>query len=330
MSKITEKIFDKQTASDTKKIINRLNREIDSSILEKIERGVTVEELDQMIKTGLPVFKYHTQITIHGLFPELQNDRVFGYKNLFQNKNKSIGVKYNAIDEEKRQRIAERMNCLGFYYRRDSSSTGFELSNRITQENAEELKRKYLALKDRVDTSLFSGNISIYVMSSWLGKTIHLNIAINTIYEKNIEPFLNKLGATKQVLFEKQESERLEAEANREKEKVRKELALKMRREEEERKADQLNLLKTLPKIEPTIPGLYVSTYFDYENKLVFEATKLFYPERAKKMRYQKKGFDSIFDAVLFEPNSLSSHNIFSGRKEMRFVPQELTALLKQ
>jgi hypothetical protein len=104
-----EQIFIKESNFDSKSILNKLDKNIDKSILEQIESGVTLEFLNQLSNKGIPVLKYKTQITIHGLFPELTNNYFLGYKNIFQNKNKSIGVKYNAIDENKRGLIAERL-----------------------------------------------------------------------------------------------------------------------------------------------------------------------------------------------------------------------------
>lgn len=135
-----ETLFTTESNFDHKSILNKLDKPIDRTILDKIEAGITLENIEELTKQGIPVLKYKTQITIHGLFPELEKNYIFGYKNLFQNKNKSIGVKYNAIDEEKRQRIAKRLNCIGFYYRGNSQGTEFEIMERITPENFEAVK----------------------------------------------------------------------------------------------------------------------------------------------------------------------------------------------
>jgi hypothetical protein len=88
---------------DKKNITNKSNVVISHEMLNKIETdGATYEILQEL---GTPVFKYWTQITIHGLFPELHKNWINGYKNLFQNKNLSIGVKYQAIDSLKKQTI---------------------------------------------------------------------------------------------------------------------------------------------------------------------------------------------------------------------------------
>lgn len=70
---------------------------------DQIESGVTIEALDNI---GVPVFRYSGQVTIHGRLPEFdENSRPGGYKAVFRNENQTIGVRYVAIDGEKKQTI---------------------------------------------------------------------------------------------------------------------------------------------------------------------------------------------------------------------------------
>jgi len=73
---------------DSKNITNKGTQVIPQTALDKIEReGATLEFLQEL---KAPVFKYRTQITIHGIFAELKNNYLGGYKSIFQNKNLSI------------------------------------------------------------------------------------------------------------------------------------------------------------------------------------------------------------------------------------------------
>lgn len=66
--KVIESLFE-TGVYDSKNILNKSDKVISQSVLENIEsEGITSEILDTL---GVPVFKYKTQITIHGLFPEL-------------------------------------------------------------------------------------------------------------------------------------------------------------------------------------------------------------------------------------------------------------------
>lgn len=70
---------------------------------DEIEDGVTIERLESL---NVPVFKYTTQITIHGKLPEFSDTaRPGGYNSIVRNQNGSIGVRYVALDGEKKQRI---------------------------------------------------------------------------------------------------------------------------------------------------------------------------------------------------------------------------------
>ena len=70
--KITEKLFEKNGITDNKHILNTSEITVDESVLNEIEKGgVTLERLNELNKSGLDIYKYQTQITIHGLFPEL-------------------------------------------------------------------------------------------------------------------------------------------------------------------------------------------------------------------------------------------------------------------
>jgi hypothetical protein len=68
---------------------------------ERLEKGVTLEALEDI---GAPVFRYATQITIHGLLPDY-SPPPFGYRFLTKNKNGSIGVKFGGIDAAKKERL---------------------------------------------------------------------------------------------------------------------------------------------------------------------------------------------------------------------------------
>ena len=100
-----EKIMAMEGCRDSKHILNLADADVPQSVLDKIEDGCSLETLEEIAK-GFPICRYSTQITIHGRFPEISKRRVGGvYVNLVRNKNGSVGVKWNAIDAEKRRRL---------------------------------------------------------------------------------------------------------------------------------------------------------------------------------------------------------------------------------
>lgn len=183
-----EQLFNDITNIDSKCILNRCELVIKQQDLDIIEsEGATIEILEAL---NVPVFKYNTQITIHGLFPELFNNRIGGYKNLFQNKNKSIGVKYNAVDYNKKIKIYKILEYFGFSYTRKSDSFYTNLMIKTTRENyktdAQTLKDKY----SNINKSLFYGNTYINLWNYWGQLYLSYTLNINAIYEKNINAFL--------------------------------------------------------------------------------------------------------------------------------------------
>lgn len=310
-----ETIFVSQSNYDSKSILNRFDKNIDRAILDKIESGVTLETLNQLTKQGVPVLKYKTQITIHGKFPELSNNYVFGYKNLFQNKNLSIGVKYNAIDEEKRQRIAKRLKTLGFHYCRNSQGTKFDIMEIINKDNFENVKQRFLLLKSKIDLNLFYGSCHIWIGEAWGCKYLCFDLYINAIYEANIEPFLNKIGATIELYnIEQAKKEAEEAEYKRKYEEERKDAEAK-REASKASKEDQLRILEQYPRIEKTNePGKYILRQYDYDNNLIFKVVYIYNIKGKLKPRWNKKEFMTIQEALSYKPQQNYSDSIYSSK----------------
>ena len=309
----TENILEVKTSFDRKNKINRNKKKVDASILENIEdNGVTLEQLEELNKKGFKIFKYFSQITIHGIFPEIGNDRIFGYKNLFQNKNKSIGIRYNAIDEEKRQRIAERVKPLGIAYNRNSSETFFSITKRYSDEALAEMK----AIAKKVNTDLIVGGVQLYQGYVWGMLFIQLKISVNAIYEKNIEPFLNELGATKEVLenYKKEEElkEQKEKEEREQREKERQEKKEKIKESEKE----NLDYLKNNYSYTKGLneEGLYIKPSLSiYDESIEYRVFYLYKVKGKKKLRKQTESFDSLNEALNYQPKESFMDEVTNG-----------------
>ena len=181
MKKI-ETILEKDGCYDSKHILNTCSRKVPEEILDKIESGITFEDLEEISKS-YDVYKYRTQITIHGVFGELRNNRIGSYKNLFQNKNKSIGVKWNAIDFDKRIRLFSMLRYLGFTTIHNSQELKATKILGYNAKNVESLKELY----GRVDQSLFVGNTQLYVADFLMARFIVLDLNINAFKKENLE-----------------------------------------------------------------------------------------------------------------------------------------------
>jgi len=221
---------------DSKNITNKCNRAIDPGLLETIETsGATFELLEGI---GAPVYKYRTQITIHGLFPELKNNRIGGYYNVFQNKNKSIGVKYTAIDREKKRRIFAILRRLYKWNIINNSSDYFAAyySDRFTsKEKYLELLPEFKKRAEKIDKSLFFGSAGVELVQTMYGYYLRVVLDIGAIAEKNVDPLLisvtgenEKTGIAKIEEMDLQEKKE-RAAADAERDRAAAELAEKMK-----------------------------------------------------------------------------------------------------
>jgi hypothetical protein len=117
--------------------INASN-ELANITADEIEAGVTIEKLESI---NVPVFCYGTQITIHGKLPDLKTGLCAGYKSLFENSNGTIGVKYIAIDAEKKLQISEAAYYSKvWFFRQTSQETTLTISFKEKNECLECLK----------------------------------------------------------------------------------------------------------------------------------------------------------------------------------------------
>ena len=314
--KVIETLFDSQSGYDSKNILNKSGKRVSQVHLDAIERGVTSEELEAMAKAGLKIFKYKTQITIHGLFPELGNNRIGGYTNLFQNKNQSIGVRYNAIDEQKRKRIADKIEYAGFQYSRSSTDCSFGMSKAITKDNWESVLAEMKAMKAKINTSLFTGWVSLFRGEAWGFQYLCLSVHISIIPERNVQPFIDSLISENEIeaIIEakrlKKEQRERESEIAR-KESADKEAAAWTRAE------PQMERLKAFPKaaMKSATVGHYIKAEFNsHVNEIRFESRWLYYPSKAsKKLRACIKYCESLNEALNEKLNDSSSNPIAHG-----------------
>jgi hypothetical protein len=110
--KIAEKFESIRVCDDEKarRVLNVSKKRANISA-DEIEKGVTIERLADI---GVPVFRYSTQVTIHGVIPDFDPaSRPLGYKAVFQNENGSLGVKYVAIDGAKKALIVKAARLCG-------------------------------------------------------------------------------------------------------------------------------------------------------------------------------------------------------------------------
>lgn len=236
MKKI-ETYFEQKSKSDSKHILNTCNRQVPQQILDQIEAGCSIETLEVLLGRNFNIYKYGTQITIHGLFPDVSTRRIGGsYVNLVQNKNRSIGVRYNAIDHEKKTRLFQLLketddwrveeNSTSYHIYKMEDLPGISSWNPTEEQRAEynkklsEILYRFREQADRIDKSLFVGNVSCYLATTiWGNKVIVLCVDIQCFYERNFKAiFENISGMTLeegQAIMERKIAEREEERKRR-------------------------------------------------------------------------------------------------------------------
>lgn len=243
MKKI-ETYFEQKSKSDSKHILNTCNRQVPQEILDEIEAGCSIETLEKILGHNFSIYKYGTQITIHGLFPDVSTRRIGGsYVNLVQNKNRSIGVRYNAIDREKKTRLFNLLSHADGW-RIESNSTSYNIYKMENlpsiplfgnsdvnvgpvAEKIRETVNKFREQANRIDKSLFLGNVECYLATTmWGSKVIILEVNIQCFYERNFQAIFENISgmtlaegkAIMQRNIEDAEKERKEREERYERE----------------------------------------------------------------------------------------------------------------
>lgn len=264
-----EKFFDYESKFDSKHILNTCKRIVPQEYLDKIENGCSLENLEEMMSKRFDIFKYKTQITIHGIFPELSTRRVGGYVNLTQNQNKSIGVRYSAIDYEKKNRLFTMLNTLGFFgIERNSTNFGLLRTRQVHDKSEyQAVVKEFDERAKKIDRSLFIGNVSCYLATGlWGDVYVVLAVNIRCFYEKNFAALFENLSGMSFAEGEKKFAE-INAENKRKQEESRRkyEIEAAKRREEREKAREEFLANNPLPtefekceSFEPQVGDIYV------------------------------------------------------------------------
>ena len=216
---------------DQRHKLNTCNRSFPSDLLRQLEDGCTIETLEK-IASSFPIFKYRTQITIHGHFPELETSRVGYYTNLFKNENGSLGVRYSAIDAEKKERLA---NILKYTWYSKKTSSSFTLSKckRVERNEVAGAVESFRKEAERINLNLFVGSVYTTVTPLWGMYYVNLVVAPLYFYEKNFTALVENLSGMTMTELEEMRNMVIASEEER-----RAELELKYKEEQEKRRRE--------------------------------------------------------------------------------------------
>lgn len=183
-------LFEKVSIYDSKHIKNLSTKKVPQQLLEAVESGCSYETLLQLAK-GYPICKYQTQITVHGVFNDLGTRRVGVYVNLCKNKNQSLGIRWSAIDYNKKNELFTQIRTVDRAWHVVKNSQQFHLEQMVCVKNQNEYARTLAAFKQKaasIDTSLFTGSVSAYGMMGMFGRVyVVLDVVVNCFPLQNMQ-----------------------------------------------------------------------------------------------------------------------------------------------
>lgn len=196
-----EEILSKEVNTDTPKKLNRSEAVVPIDVINEIEnQGVSIERLESL---GLPVYKYQTQITIHGIFEGLTKERVGGYKNLTLNQNKTLGIRYNAIDLKKKETISKALrldktfnedSAKGSFYTNLDSKGYTLIKSKTTSDKAQAIEYAK-QFKEEADTLPYSfiGGKYVNIYNIYGMYYVQYSIYLNAIRQESLWGFISAI-----------------------------------------------------------------------------------------------------------------------------------------
>lgn len=242
-----QKLFTNDFNYDKKHKLNTTPKQLPLEIVRNINKGITLEQLNELLAKGYDIYKYSTQITIHGTCNDLTDNNVFLYNSLMLNKNKSLGVKWIAVDTEKKNEICTKLEYFG--WTTNHTSLKFHPSLIKCSDNVSDAKKQCNDLKtiiDNIGENMFYGSYNIYIGEIFGRYYSVLDLFINGIKKENVTPLIEKIiGMDIDTINSKIES--IEAEKKRKSDEFH-ELYLKEQKEKDKKKNTLISY--TINKLE--------------------------------------------------------------------------------
>ena len=251
---------------------------------EEIQRdGVTIERLGNI---GVPVFRYQTQITIHGVLPDIGNGRVDHYKSLVKNENGSLGVRYAAIDAAKKRLLETILHTVKTGWHVNITSTEADVAKNCNS------KEECRAALNSIPQDVFVG-CKYGIADPWGSGTYYAVLSVGAIEQVKFWDFVKALGGPVEsewlTVKAAKDAERAEKDRLYEIERVkeRAEQAVKQNNLEEELKVALAVMTNKKLNSIPSIPCkvIYVGIQYDANyNKCI----------RNEEYSFKKGGFGRV------------------------------------
>lgn len=326
-----EEILSNEVNIDTPKKLNRSETKVPIDIINEIEtKGMSLERLESL---GLPIYKYQTQITVHGNFDGLTKDRVGGYKNLTLNQNKTLGIRYNAIDAEKKKIISKAL-FLDRKYNEEGAKEGFNTEmdskgftvykSKITTEKSKaiEIANEFKSEANSLPYN-FIGNKYVNIYSIYGMYLIKYEIHLNAISQAYLWDFISSITNGRITadsffkLLKTQEEEENKINLERkalsdERERVNKEKSIELRSQ------SPYKIINELPKTDEFAVAIVPDSSYSEPEIKVFYIFKNKQNRRVYRIK-KYKNWSDVQSTVNKEP-TYSEKNNMMGDKELKML----------
>lgn len=318
---------------DKRKKVNRSDKTISEETKKVVMNdGITSEMLNEL---DVPVFKYLTQITIHGDWEDFMDGlSIGGYKWLFTNKNGSLGVKYNAIDYDKKKRVYNALQHVGWKVRKTSNEFYAYQTAEIAGNKQEALEngKELIKKAKQVNTDYFIGGIEANLLHArFIGYVVELRLTVNAIYGKYVKQLIEDVsGKTVEEIEKiKEEKQRKREQEREERERKRQEKAerAQARREKLRKQLKNDDRLKHVDEVLDH--GSYITIdVSDYspDNDYPFKVITLWKKGRQKLFRRKKKTFETLDEAIEYARDDDKS--FLFGRDKQRNEIKDVYSLI--
>lgn len=304
---------------DTRKTLNRSDKKVPDDILAQIESGSFTCEMIDTLANQFPIYRYQTQITIHGEF-DIKRSGIGQYTNLFQNGNLSLGVKYSAIDTDKIKDIRDKIEKVQvrgvgkddeyFYFMQNSQQRLFRRSTSINKENFEVLKKQYTELAQSISKVKIYGFVDTYIVNVYGFHKIILDIHPLAIPQDKVDELVWSMVANSdEDLYLKKRFEAYEINQKRKEESEKQDIERREKREAfEQRRTAYLQPYKEVGNLtemvmlttEHMVCKFDIETHQDEDPEFIFK-NYVFYRIAGKgsfgKLKVEK-AFSPTFDTT--------------------------------
>jgi hypothetical protein len=221
--------------------------------------GISLEALDAC---NVPVYRYKTQITLHGIWPETQG-YCFGYKHIVRNGNGSIGIRYGAIDGEKKSilRHISHFTDFGCYF--NSTETGFFKSYK----DKDEAISSFQTLKAKT-AGLFVGSVNL-LHDKFLTCRYYVDFTVSAVPQKTFWRFSEALFDISEARLAEIETAEAQKEAADE---AKRQAKLAIEKKQQQAAKAQAKMIIEQHGLKPFTPngkdfrGISPSYGYDYNN----------------------------------------------------------------